>query len=110
MLINQTGIDCYISGVGMISPQKTYDNHEFLPELTQYDGNILTCALPNFKDYINPFQMRRLSRMLRMGLSAATICLRDAQLKTPDAIITSTGNGFQEDMGKFLTEKLRFAH
>jgi 3-oxoacyl-(acyl-carrier-protein) synthase len=44
--------------------------------------------------------------MLRMGLSAATICLRDAQLKTPDAIITSTGNGFQEDMGKFLTEIL----
>jgi 3-oxoacyl-[acyl-carrier-protein] synthase II len=107
MLINRTGIGCYINGAGMISPQKTYDNHEFLPELTQYDNNVLTCVLPDFKDYINPFQMRRLSRMLRMGLAAATICLRDAQLKTPDAIITSTGYGFQEDMGKFLTEILQ---
>jgi len=107
MLINRTGIDCYINGAGMISPQKTYDNDEFLSELAQYDNNVLTCVLPNFKDYINPFQMRRLSRMLRMGLAAATICLRDAQLKTPDAIITSTGYGFQEDMGKFLTEILQ---
>jgi 3-oxoacyl-[acyl-carrier-protein] synthase II len=107
MLINRTGIGCYINGAGMISPQKTYDNDEFLSELTQYDNNVLTCVLPNFKDYINPFQMRRLSRMLRMGLAAATICLRDARLKTPDAIITSTGYGFQEDMGKFLTEILQ---
>jgi 3-oxoacyl-(acyl-carrier-protein) synthase len=107
MLINRTGIGCYINGAGMISPQKTYDNDEFLSELTQYDNNVLTCVLPNFRDYINPFQMRRLSRMLRMGLAAATICLRDARLKTPDAIITSTGYGFQEDMGKFLTEILQ---
>jgi 3-oxoacyl-[acyl-carrier-protein] synthase II len=107
MLINRTGIGCYINGAGMISPQKTYDNDEFLSELTQYDNNVLTCVLPNFKDYINPFQMRRLSRMLRMGLAAAIICLRDARLKTPDAIITSTGYGFQEDMGKFLTEILQ---
>jgi 3-oxoacyl-[acyl-carrier-protein] synthase II len=106
MLINGTGIGCYINGLGMISPQKTYDNDQFLPELTAYDQNVLTCVLPDFKDYINPFQMRRLSRMLRMGLSAATICLRDAELKTPDAIITSTGFGFQEDMGKFLREIL----
>jgi len=107
MLINRTGIDCYINGAGMISPQKTYDNDAFLSELTQYANNVLTCVLPNFKDYINPFQMRRLSRMLRMGLAAAAICLRDARLKTPDAIITSTGYGFQEDMGKFLTEILQ---
>jgi 3-oxoacyl-(acyl-carrier-protein) synthase len=100
-------MDCHISGAGMISPQKTYDNDAFLSELTQYDNNVLTCVLPDFKDYFNPFQMRRLSRMLRMGLAAATICLRDARLKTPDAIITSTGYGFQENMGKFLTEILQ---
>lgn len=107
MLINRTGMDCHISGAGIISPQKTYDNDAPLSELTQYDNNVLTCVLPDFKDYFNPFQMRRLSRMLRMGLAAAVICLRDARLKTPDAIITSTGYGFQENMGKFLTEILQ---
>lgn len=104
MLIDGTDTGYYINGAGVISPQKTFDNGEFLPELTRYDDNILTCVLPNFKDYINPFQMRRLSRMLRMGLSAATICLRNAGIKTPDAIITATGYGFQADMGKFLNE------
>jgi 3-oxoacyl-(acyl-carrier-protein) synthase len=107
MRINRTGMDCHISGAGIISPQKTYDNDAFLSELTQYDNNVLNCVLPDFKGYLNPFQMRRLSRMLRMGLAAAAICLRDARLKTPDAIITSTGYGFQENMGKFLTEILQ---
>lgn len=106
MLIDQTKAGCYINGVGVISPQKTFDNGEFLPEVTRYDDNILTCILPDFKNYLNPFQMRRLSRMLRMGLSAAKICLNEAGLKTPDAIITATGFGFQWDMGKFLTEIL----
>ncbi len=106
MLTDQTIAGCHINGAGVISPQKTYDNRDFLSELTHYDDNILTCILPNFKDYLNPFQMRRLSRMLRMGLSAATICLREAGLKKPDAIITATGFGFQWDMGKFLTEIL----
>jgi 3-oxoacyl-[acyl-carrier-protein] synthase II len=107
MLINSPGIHCYINGAGMISPQKTYDNNEFLPVISEYDHNVLTCVLPNFKEYIHPFQLRRLSRMLRMGLAAATICLRDAQRKTPDAIITATGYGFQDDMAKFLSEILQ---
>ncbi|MBS3810171.1 MAG: beta-ketoacyl synthase chain length factor [Desulfobacterales bacterium] len=107
MLINGKGLDIYINGAGVISPQQTYDNETFLPEVTEYGANVLTCVLPRFKDYINPFQMRRLSRMLRMGLSAAIICLRNAGLEKPDAIITSTGYGFQEDMGKFLLEILQ---
>ncbi|MBA2883098.1 3-oxoacyl-(acyl-carrier-protein) synthase [Desulfosalsimonas propionicica] len=107
MLINGNGPNIYINGAGVISPQQTYDNEAFLPEVTEYGGNVLTCIQPNFKDYINPFQMRRLSRMLRMGLSAATICLQNARLETPDAIITATGYGFQEDMGKFLLEILQ---
>lgn len=107
MLINGNGLDIHINGAGAISPQLTHDNEVFLPEITQYNENVLTCVLPNFKDYINPFKMRRLSRMLRMGLSTATICLRNAQLETPDAIITATGYGFQDDMGKFLEEILQ---
>ncbi|MDX9746122.1 MAG: beta-ketoacyl synthase chain length factor [Syntrophales bacterium] len=104
MLINEINIACYINGIGVISPQRTYNNEEFLTALTGYDSKFLTCILPNFKDYISPFQLRRLSRMLRVGLSTAIICLRDAGLETPDAIITATGYGFQEYMGKFLNE------
>jgi 3-oxoacyl-(acyl-carrier-protein) synthase len=104
--MNDTRTDCYIRGIGAISPQRTYENEVFLPDIVSYGENCLTAALPNFKDYINPFQMRRLSRMLRMGLATAVISLRDADLTSPDAVITATGYGFQDDTGKFLTEIL----
>lgn len=50
--------------------------------------------------------MRRLSRMLRIGLSAATICLRDSRVSMPDGIITATGYGFLDETAKFLQELL----
>ena len=96
----------YINGVGIISPQKTFDNNEFLNEISSYHENVLTCVVPDFKNYINPIQMRRMSRMLRIGLSSATICLRNANIKMPDGIITATGYGFLDETAKFLQEIL----
>lgn len=94
----------YINGIGIISPQKTFDNQRFLTEISTYDHNVLNCVTPDFKSYINPIQLRRLNRMLRVGLSAAIICLRDARVNTPEGIITATGYGFLEETEKFLTE------
>jgi len=96
----------FINGIGNISPQKTFDPDVFLTEITQYDKNVLTCVAPDFKAYINPIQMRRLSRMLRIGLSAATICLRDSKISIPDGIIVGTGYGFLDETAKFLRELL----
>lgn len=101
-------IDYYINGLGIISPQKTFDNTVFLPELTSHGNNVLKCVVPDFKEYINPAQLRRLSRMLRIGLSAATICTRDSKNTTPDGIITATGYGFLDDTAKFLNEILQW--
>ncbi len=67
---------------------------------------MLTCILPDFKEYMNPFQTRRLSRMLKTGLAAATICLRSSGVKMPDAVITATGYGFEDSRAKFLEEIL----
>jgi 3-oxoacyl-[acyl-carrier-protein] synthase II len=97
----------FINGVGIISPQKTFDQNVFLTDITHYDQNVLTCIAPDFREYINPIQMRRLSRMLRIGLSAATICLRDSKVSIPDGIITATGYGFLDETAKFLTELLK---
>lgn len=96
----------FINGMGMISPQKTFERDIFLTEITEYDKNVLTCVVPNFKDYINPIQMRRLSRMLRIGLSSAVICLRESNVQMPDGIITATGYGFLDETAKFLRELL----
>lgn len=97
---------CYINGIGLISPQRTFVNSEFLTEVKSYDNNILTCVTPDFKAYINPVQLRRLSRMLRIGMTAATICLKDAAITVPDGIVTATGYGFLEETEKFLKELL----
>jgi 3-oxoacyl-[acyl-carrier-protein] synthase II len=96
----------FINGVGIISPQKTFDPQVFLTDISEYDTNVLRCVTPEFKAYINPIQMRRLSRMLRIGLSAATICLRDSRVPVPDGIITATGYGFLDETYKFLKEIL----
>ncbi|WP_333820003.1 beta-ketoacyl synthase N-terminal-like domain-containing protein [Ohtaekwangia sp.] len=96
----------YINGIGIVSPQKTFDHADFLTEITAYEENVLRCITPDFKNYINPIQLRRLNRMLRIGLTAATICLRDSNVQTPDGIITGTGYGFLDETAKFLRELL----
>ena len=96
----------FINGVGVLSPQKTYINAEFLSEIVEYKQSALTTVHPDFKEYINPVQLRRMSRMLRIGLTAATICLRDSSPIKPDGIITASGFGFLEETAKFLTEIL----
>lgn len=96
----------YINGIGIISPQKTYNNNELLPEIISSYTNTLTSVVPDFKAYINPIQLRRLSRMLRIGLSAAVICTRDSGVTKPDGIITGTGYGFLNDTAKFVSEML----
>ena len=105
-MITMEGKKCYINGIGIISPQRTFDNSEFLPEVRSYDNNILTSVTPDFKAYLSPVQLRRLSRMLRIGMTAATICLNDAGIKVPDGIVTATGYGFLEETEKFLKELL----
>jgi 3-oxoacyl-[acyl-carrier-protein] synthase II len=96
----------YVNGSGIISPQRTYDDYRFLETIQEYDANVLTCITPDFKSYINPIQLRRLSRMLRIGLSAATICMRKANAPKIDGVIVGTGYGFLIDTAKFLDEVL----
>ena len=96
----------YINGIGIITPQKTYSDEGFLSEVVSYHGNVLRCATPDFKSYISPTQLRRLSRMLRIGLTSSILCLKDAGTTMPDGIITATGYGFLEETEKFLREIL----
>jgi 3-oxoacyl-[acyl-carrier-protein] synthase II len=97
---------CYINGVGIISPQPTSEPEDFLSHPQEYRGTTLNCVTPDFKQYISPVQLRRLSRLLRIGLSAAIICTREAKDETPGGIVTATGYGLLDDTASFLTEML----
>lgn len=96
----------FIRGTGIISPQKTFAKNYFLEEVVGYDNNMLFCLMPDYKEYINPIQLRRMSRTLKMGVASAKICLADSGIEIPDAIITGTGFGCIEDTEKFLLAML----
>lgn len=101
----QGGPNIFIAGCATISPQRTFDG-AFLPEALSFSGNTLTCQVPDFKAYIPPAQLRRLSRMLRIGLTTSILCLRNSGIESPGGIITATGYGFLDETEKFLRELL----
>ena len=92
----------FINGIGMISPQKTAESGGFLEEIMEYTSEFLPCVEPNYKNYIEPIAARRMSRLIKMGITSAKICLKDAGCDMPDGIITGTGLGSVEDTEKIL--------
>jgi 3-oxoacyl-[acyl-carrier-protein] synthase II len=96
----------YINGIGLISPQKTADGSAFLAEITEHNSDYLKCIDPNYKAFIDPIAARRMSRLIKMGITSAKLCLADAGVSMPGAIITGTGLGSVEDTEKILTNLL----
>src|SRR5438105_1957800 len=94
----------YIRSAGNISPQKTFGNIPFLDEVVAYEGNRLNCITPDYKEIIDPKLIRRMSRVIKMGVASAMACLQDAGVTNPDAIITGTAYGCLEDTGIFLSK------
>ncbi|MEO7482963.1 MAG: beta-ketoacyl synthase chain length factor [Ferruginibacter sp.] len=98
----------YIRATGNISPQKTFGHPAFLAEPVAYSSNRLACIEPDYKDFIDVKQIRRMSRIIRMGVAAALECLKEASVKVPDAIVTGTAYGCLEDTGLFLSRMVEF--
>jgi hypothetical protein len=59
---------------------------------------------PEYKNYIPAMKLRRMSRVVKMGVTAALQCLETADVEIPDAVITATGWGCLADTFKFLGE------
>ena len=95
----------YISGINCISPIENFSKEMAVPEkqILQNEFTYFSCKEPVYKEIINPMQLRRMSRVIKMGLASALLCLKDAGKEIPDAIITATGLGCVEDSDKFLT-------
>ncbi len=97
----------YIKGIGNISPQNSIDNKQFPGKIAEHNGEYLKCIEPDYKEYISPVLLRRMSRIIKMGITASKICLHNANIKIPGAIITGTGFGCLEDTEKFLTSLIK---
>jgi len=90
----------------MISPQSTCNATGFPAEVVESVADRLICIEPDYREHINPIQLRRMPRILRMGLASAQICLNRANNVSPDAIIVGTGLGCLDNLEKFLLEVL----
>jgi hypothetical protein len=94
----------YINGTGNVSPQLTFGDVPFLKEVKGYNDGRLICIEPDYTGWIDPRAIRRMSRVIRMGVASASLALKEAGLEKPEAIITGTALGCLDDTGIFLTK------
>jgi 3-oxoacyl-[acyl-carrier-protein] synthase II len=92
--------------MGNISPQKTWDDGAFLQEPLSYHGARMKCYEPDYTKFIDPKQLRRMSRIIKMGVAAGSMALKEAGLTVPNGIITGTAYGCLDDTGIFLTKMI----
>jgi 3-oxoacyl-(acyl-carrier-protein) synthase len=96
----------YILSACSITAQHTYDADNFLhPVVSSNDGHLYVTD-PDYTTYISPVAIRRMSRMLKMGITAGMKSLADAGVSTPDAIILGTARGSVSDMESFIKEMI----
>lgn len=93
----------FIRSAAAISAQDTFRNGGFLDAPVEYAGTRLPVIEPDYKEYIDPKLIRRMSHVIKRGVAAAKECLNEADIEMPGAIITGTAFGCMEDTITFLT-------
>ncbi|WP_295672257.1 beta-ketoacyl synthase chain length factor, partial [uncultured Mucilaginibacter sp.] len=93
----------FIRSAACISPQNTFDNESFLTEAVEYYGTRLKVLAPDYKAFVDPKSLRRMSHVIKMGVAAAMDCLKNGGVDMPGAIITGTAYGCLEDTVTFLS-------
>ncbi len=92
----------YINGIGAITPQGCYPSDDFLKKPVIDNSGLLKAIEPDYTEFIGPVQLRRMSKIIKMGLTSALLCMKNSGISNPDAIITATGLGCMEDTDRFL--------
>jgi len=98
----------YINGIGNISPQNTFGKRNFEGPVITAESGVFSIIDPDYKAYIDPKLLRRMAKIIKMGVAAATEALRDAGIEKPDAITTATALGCTQDTDRFLTSMIEF--
>lgn len=95
----------YITASSCISPQST-DGTQGLGEAWNYHTtDRLEVLRPDYVKYIDPRQVRRMGKGVRMALCAGNLCI-DAHGSVPDSVITATGLGSMGSTEKFLNQMI----
>lgn len=95
----------YVHGIGTLSPQQAATVEQLATPL-DYTGDRLACVEPDYSQYVDVKQLRRMSRVIKMGIAAGGMALKNAGIKMPDGIITGTSYGCLDDTGIFLSKMI----
>ncbi|TQD40196.1 beta-ketoacyl synthase N-terminal-like domain-containing protein [Haloflavibacter putidus] len=95
----------YINGTGSISAQKA--SLQALEGPNLYNAPVLKHCFTDFKKYISPREMRRMSTAVKLGVAAANASLEDANVKELSGILVGTGMGCKQDSDIFLEDMLQ---
>jgi 3-oxoacyl-[acyl-carrier-protein] synthase II len=96
----------YISAGSLISPQNTHDVTDFPERINSVVSDRLTCIEPDYRTLINPVMLRRMPRVIKMGLASAQLCIQRSGYVNPDGIIVGTGLGCLDNLEKFLMDMI----
>jgi 3-oxoacyl-[acyl-carrier-protein] synthase II len=94
----------YIHAIANISPQPSFGVSPFAQKFKAHSDSRLTCQEPDYSKWIDAKMIRRMSRILKMGVTAASACMQEAGLASPDAVITATAYGCLQDTESFLAK------
>jgi len=98
----------YIRSTGSISPQHSLNGDVFFKTKESATENYFKAIEPDYDAFIDSKMIRRMSRIVKMGVAAALTCLKNAEIDNPAAIITATAYGCLEDTSSFLRRMIEF--
>ncbi len=97
-------MNIYVKSTVCISALETF-NSLILPDVGFIpESGFVTSHAPNYKDYISPKLLRRMSPIIRNGVTAGVTALKEAHVEQPDAIIVGTSLGCLKDTECFLKQ------
>lgn len=91
----------YINSSVCISYQNSFLTDNLVEQLTPI-GSESVLQHADYKQYVSPIQLRRMSAVLKMGVAAGVEALKQAGNASADAIIVGTGLGCIQDTLKFV--------
>lgn len=94
----------YIKSAEAITSQNTFNRLDVLQEVVALEKEYYSYLTPDFKQYLDAKLLRRMSKILKASVATAVVCLENAKISLPDAVLVGTGLGCIEDTSKFLNQ------
>lgn len=97
----------YIHKISTISFQPIFDQSDFVDKLKPID-NESSIQHPNYKEFITPMALRRMTEFSRMTIANGKMCTKDLKEGEVGGIIVGTALGSTVHTGKFMEKIIMY--